>query len=263
MDGWIEDPSSLERVGVHLSGLRPGGRYSFSTQSGYPISVMSDVLVLEPPEGGLGMGLEAPSNVAAQGTGADSVRLTWADNSNNEDGFEVWYRKWTPGDPHWSDADLRWRRYGEPLPARTRYVGVGGLAAEEEIRVTDSYRDEQGVWVQGETAKRGRYSFVVVAYNDKGFSASETYDLEFLPEPYPEPTASGETTDCAVGSRPTGIDLDGYQVHACLETPDGARRRAWDYRLEADQSALLYFFDRDNAEILVKVLDGCGVNGYR
>ncbi len=262
MDGWIEDPSSLERVGVHLSGLRPGGRYSFFTQSGYPISVMSDVLVLEPPEGGLGMGLEAPSNVAAQGTGADSVRLTWADNSNNEDGFEVWYRKWTPGDPHWSDADLRWRRYGEPLPAGNRHVDVDGLVAEEGIQVTDSYWENR-VWVQGTAAKRGRYSFVVLAYNDQGFNASETFDLEFLPEPYPEPTASGETTDCAVGSRPTGIDLDGYQVHACLETPDGARRRAWDYRLEADQSALLYFFNRDNAEILVKVLDGCAINGHR
>ena len=253
MDGWIEDPSSLERVGVHLSGLRPGGRYSFFAWSGYPYSVMSDVLVLEPPEGGLGMGLEAPSNVAAQETGSDSVRLTWADNSESEDGFEVWYRKWTPGDPHWNDADLRWRRYGEPLPARTRYVDVEGLAAEEEIQVTDSYG----------RAQRGRYSFVVVAYNDIGFSASETFDLEFMPGPYPEPRASGEITDCGVQSRPTGVDLDGYQVYACVETPDGARRRAWDYRLEADQSALLYFFDRDNAEVLIKVLDGCAINGHR
>ncbi len=199
------------------------------------------------------MGLEAPSNVAAQETGSDSVRLTWADNSESEDGFEVWYRKWTPGDPHWNDADLRWRRYGEPLPARTRYVDVEGLAAEEEIQVTDSY----------ERAQRGRYSFVVVAYNDIGFSASETFDLEFMPGPYPEPRASGEITDCGVQSRPTGVDLDGYQVYACVETPDGARRRAWDYRLEADQSPLLYFFDRDNAEVLIKVLDGCAINGHR
>ncbi len=223
---------------------------------------MSDVLVLEPPEGGPGMGLEAPSNVAAQETGSGSVRLTWADNSESEDGFEVWYRKWTPGDPHWNDADLRWRRYGEPLPARTRYVDVEGLAAEEEIRITDAYWDSKNqVLVEGKRAMRGRYSFAVVAYNDKGFSASETFDLEFMPGPPPEPTASGNVTDCAL--QPTGIDLDGYQVLACLETPDGPRRRAWDYRLDADKSGLLYFFNRDNAEILVKVLDGCAINGHR
>ena len=29
------------------------------------------------------------------------------------------------------------------------------------------------------------------------------------------------------------------------------------------QSALLYFFDRNNVEVLIKVLDGCGVNGHR
>ena len=136
--------------------------------------------------------------------------------------------------------------------------------AEEEIQVTDSWWDhDQGVSVQGERAMIGRYSFVVVAYNDKGWNASETFDYEFMPGPYPEPTALGEVTDCYLWNRPTGVDLDGYQVHACLETPDGARRRAWDYGLEADQSALLYFFGRDNAEILVKVLDGCGVNGHR
>ena len=49
----------------------------------------------------------------------------------------------------------------------------------------------------------------------------------------------------------------------CVETPDGARRRAWDYGLDSDQSGLLYFFGRDNAEVLVKVLDGCAVNGHR
>ncbi len=52
-------------------------------------------------------------------------------------------------------------------------------------------------------------------------------------------------------------------VFACVETPDGALRRVWDYCLDAHRSALLYFFGRDNAEILVKVLDGCAVNGHR
>ena len=32
---------------------------------------------------------------------------------------------------------------------------------------------------------------------------------------------------------------------------------------DSSQSALLYFFDRNNVEVLIKVLDGCGVNGHR
>ena len=244
---WIEDPSSLERVGAHLSGLRPNGRYSFYVRSGYPSSVMSDVLVLEPSEGGPGR----PSNVAAQVTGSDSVRLTWADNSSNEIGFEIWYRNWTFGDSgRWAD-DLAWRRYGTRLPAGARYVDVEGLAAEEEISVTRSQR-----------VTRGRYSFVVVAYNDRGFSASETFDLEFVPGPHPTPTHAGQVADCVPSGR-TWLELDGYLVDVCVETPDGARRRAWNYGLDADRSGLLYFFERENVEILVKVLDGCAINGHR
>ena len=249
------------QVGVDIAGLRPGGSYRIAVQGPHrwdpdtqtrTIPLLSDVFRLK-ARGHVSGSPAAASELGARVTGPDSVRLHWRDNSSVETGYEVWYRKWSGEEP-----DEVWSRYGEPLPARTRYVDVEGLAAEEEIQVT--YWDSKG---HAEKAKIGRYSFVVVAYNDKGWNASETFDLEFMPGPNPEQTASGEVTDCAEGSRPTGVDLDGYQVYACLETPDGARRRAWNYGLEADQSALLYFFGRDNAEILVKVLDGCGVNGYR
>ena len=38
---------------------------------------------------------------------------------------------------------------------------------------------------------------------------------------------------------------------------------AIDYGLASEQSGLLYFFDRDNVGVLLKVLDGCGVNAHR
>ena len=38
---------------------------------------------------------------------------------------------------------------------------------------------------------------------------------------------------------------------------------AEDYGLDSEQSAILYFFDRNNAEVLIKVLDGCAINGHR
>ena len=49
----------------------------------------------------------------------------------------------------------------------------------------------------------------------------------------------------------------------CFETPAGARVDASNNHLESRASGLLYFFDRDNVEVLVKVLDGCAINGHR
>ena len=255
------------QVGVEVSGLRPGGGYRIAVEGpgrrvaggGQRIRALtSDVFVLK-PRGRVSGSPAAASQVGARVTGAGSIRLQWRDNSHVETGYEVWYRKWSGREP-----DEVWRRYGGPLPAGTSYVDVGGLKAEEETRITDGYYDhEQRVWVNGQEAKVGRYSFVVVSSNDKGWSASETFNLEFMAGPDLEPTSSGEITNCSLGSRPTGIDLHGYQVNACLETPDGTRRRVWDYQLQADRSGLLYFFDRDSADILVKVLDGCAINGHR
>ena len=248
-------------VGVDVAGLQPGGGYRMTMQGPWRRndnrtewieSLQSEIVHLAPPRSSL----PAPSGLAADVTGADSLRLRWRDNSNNETGYEVWGRKFSGEEP-----EKVWRRYGGRLPAGSRSADVRGLAAEEEIWLTPFYYDDEGNVVEAVTALSGRYSFVAVAYNDIGFSASETLHFEFVPGPYPAPTASGEVTRC--NHRATGVDLDGFDVWACVETPDGARRRAWDYGLDAGQSGLLYFFDRDNVEVLVKVLDGCGVNGHR
>ena len=249
-------------VGVEVSGLAPGGGYRVAvkgpwrwTGDEFIRSLPSDVFYLEPPRPAAGAPA-APTNLGAVATGPDSVRLTWRDNSNDESGFEIWYRKWS-----WY-PDESWRRHGRRASAGARSVEMTGLLAEEEIRVTDYGTDPRSVWTPPVTVMRGRYSFAVVAYNDSGYSASEAFHFEFMPGADPASTAPGEFPDCNP-ERETGLDLDGFEVYACLETPDGERRRAWDYRLDADQSGLLYFFERDNVEILVKVLDGCAVNGHR
>ncbi len=66
----------------------------------------------------------------------------------------------------------------------------------------------------------------------------------------------------------TLLSLDGgYSVEMCFEYENDQGRTvtmdARSYGLDSRQSGLLYFFDRDNAEVLVKVLNGCGMNGYR
>lgn len=55
----------------------------------------------------------------------------------------------------------------------------------------------------------------------------------------------------------------GYRVRLCHETRAGKVDDALDWGLDSRQSGLLYFFNRDNVEVLIKVLDGCGVNGHR
>ncbi len=53
-----------------------------------------------------------------------------------------------------------------------------------------------------------------------------------------------------------------HLVTLCFEDPTGQQTMAWDYELESSQSGLMYFFDRDNVEVLVKVQNGCGINGH-
>ena len=54
----------------------------------------------------------------------------------------------------------------------------------------------------------------------------------------------------------------GYEVSLCYEKPDGTvgegRGGLWMSR----EAGLLWFFDRDNVEVLVKVLDGCAINNH-
>ena len=75
---------------------------------------------------------------------------------------------------------------------------------------------------------------------------------------------AGEATDCE--PQPVTTLAGGYTVNMCVEyLKDGNPEvtEARDFGLDSQQSGLLYFFERSNAEVLIKVLDACGVNGYR
>ena len=62
----------------------------------------------------------------------------------------------------------------------------------------------------------------------------------------------------------TALRLEGgYDVGVCYENSQGRIRHGRDWGLESESTGLLYFFDRDNVEILLKVLDGCAINGHR
>lgn len=70
----------------------------------------------------------------------------------------------------------------------------------------------------------------------------------------------------AAGCTPTTTALQfdgGYRVSMCYRTPDGQVGQAKSGVWASGQSGILWFFDRGNAEVLVKVLNGCSNNGHR
>ncbi|MXX61189.1 MAG: hypothetical protein F4Z42_06290 [Holophagales bacterium] len=78
------------------------------------------------------------------------------------------------------------------------------------------------------------------------------------PDPEPEPPAPGCTPNT------TALEFDGgYRVSLCYVTPGGAAGEGKAGIWASGQAGLLWFFDRGNAEVLIKVLDGCDHNGYR
>ena len=80
--------------------------------------------------------------------------------------------------------------------------------------------------------------------------------------PLPDPPDGPGYTDC----RPETASLvfeGGFKVAMCYETPGGEVGEGQAGIWASGESGLLWFFSRDNAEVLVKVLDGCHLNGHR
>jgi hypothetical protein len=57
--------------------------------------------------------------------------------------------------------------------------------------------------------------------------------------------------------------LGRYRITIDWTTTDGTRGSAHPVAMNSEASALFTFFDRTNWEVLVKVLDGCAINGHR
>ena len=172
----------------------------------------------EPPEPPPEPGPRAPSGLQVMATGSGSVKLTWTDESDNENGFEVQSRL----------QGARWQT-AKRVPANTESADVDGLQSG------------------------GRYDFRVRAFNRGGRGNSNVVTIVLRAEEY---------TDCV----PTATQITfeaGYTASMCIEYErDGetVTRDAQDFGLDSRESGLLYFFERDNAEVLVKVLtSACGL----
>lgn len=81
------------------------------------------------------------------------------------------------------------------------------------------------------------------------------HDLRAVRGLYPE-----EKPGCTHG--PAVTLRDGHEVSMCWWRADGVGGEVSGEILDG-ASALFWFFERGNPEVLVKVLDGCGLNGHR
>ena len=76
-----------------------------------------------------------------------------------------------------------------------------------------------------------------------------------------DPPPVGDYTDCV--PEDALFTFDYYRVKLCYETPDGKVGQGRPKSIGSSESGLIWFFSRDNIELLIKVLNGCSINGHR
>ncbi len=222
------------------------------------------------------------STCSAAGCGAGSEQEQWlqADLAAHPARcvLAYWHQPRFSSGPHGSDPsyDAFWR---DLWAAHADLVLVGHDHDYERFapQDPDGHADPSGITeIVAGTGGRSLYSFATVVPNSL-VRRSDAYgvldltlhrdgwDWSFLD------AATGAVLD--QGSAPCSPPpcLDGpqtlclggrYVVEGSWQTPEGGSGVARALPLTAD-SGTFWFFDPSNVELLVKVLDGCGVNGHR
>ncbi len=172
-------------------------------------------------------------------------------NVTTQDGYEQWVR-FTP-DPRKSHEEVMAHELGHAIgiahPCGDAASGSCDEVTGEALMRARVHGDGRGAELNSDDRAAVRFLYPVP---DSGPT------LGPLPGP---PPASGYT-DC----RPETASLTfagGIKVAMCYETADGEVDEGKAGIWASSESGLLWFFNRDNAEVLVKVLDGCHLNGHR
>ncbi|HYH45588.1 MAG TPA: matrixin family metalloprotease, partial [Thermoanaerobaculia bacterium] len=163
----------------------------------------------------------APSNLTAAAEALDRIRLTFRDNSTNE-----------------SDFVIEQKTLGGTF-VETQTVGaLPGTGANPSVTV-------------GGLAPATTYVFRVRARNVAGLSS-----------PSNEAAATTFTTPgvCVPGAQALCLSSDRFRVETTWQTADGNSGPGTAVELTAD-TGYFTFFGSTNVEVVVKVIDGCGLNG--
>jgi fibronectin type III domain protein len=109
----------------------------------------------------------------------------------------------------------------------------------------------EGAQVHG-LAPSTAYTFRIRAHNASGYSS---YSNEATA------TTSPSTSTCVPSATAMCLNQNRFRVQAAYRTGSGLSGQAQAVKLTSD-SGYLWFFNPDNIEVVVKVLNGCGVNAH-
>ncbi|MYA08270.1 MAG: hypothetical protein F4060_09550 [Holophagales bacterium] len=163
---------------------------------------------------------------------------------------------------------VSWTRGTPSTNTKLLAVDEDGSGGRRAFRARDDEDDEWERW-QVDTDP-GVYG-IALAVNHPDPEPEPEPDPDPTPDPTPDPgpepdpdagPPTGEGyTDCVPETSP--LVFDGYNVRMCYETGGGTVGEAKAGIWASGESGLLWFFNRDNAEVLVKVLNGCHINNHR
>jgi hypothetical protein len=183
-------------------------------------------------------------------------RETYQDYTCVSQSVDVPVRKW----PVW--AAVRMPGYG--LRKQMRIPGAELGLDQKHARSEDPYWRHRDYYGSGDTS---RWSPTFQSRVLLGGGEDKAYFIRMGVE-HADGTdgfdrlSPGEQTDCHPSTTPLVFD-GGYEVSLCYETAKGEVGEAKGGIWASGQSGLLWFFDRGNAEVLIKVLDGCSHNDRR
>jgi len=179
---------------------------------------------------------DVPARLEEPGT-YTCFRITGAVESLQLDAGQVW-------------VAVSWLRGTPPENTKLLAADEDGSGGARAFRARPEEGDDWENW-QGDT-EEGVYGIrLAVDHPDPDPEPDPTPDPPPDPDPGDPPPGPGYT-DCVPATTPLVFD-GGYSVRMCYETPDGTigeARSGW----SSVESGLLWFFNEENAEVLIKVL---------
>jgi hypothetical protein len=171
---------------------------------------------------------KAPTNLRAAPLSEDRIRLTWQDNNGSGEGTDLEYTYFIsifiPSSSVWIEIPF-------PLPASTHSANLVGLSPSRE------------------------YTIRILARNT--FGDSEPSNTVSARTFSPEATCTTTTEVLCLLQGRFQVEVSFRNQHA-----PGSLTRSARALPSTDQIGEFWFFDQDNIELVVKLIDGRSINGH-
>ncbi len=202
--------------------------------------------------------------------GSDTVQALGLLEANitTQDGYEDWVS--ANRDPRKAHEEVMAHELGHLIgishPCGDSASGPCDSVTVEAIMRARAHGDGRGAALNSDDRAAARFQ-----YPDPNAEPDPEPDPDPDPDPVPEPNPNPDpfpyppTGAGYANCRPETVPLvfeGGYEVGMCYQTPAGDTAEAKSGIWASSESGLLWFFSRGNAEVLIKVLDGCSLNGH-